>query len=658
MFDFVLFPSNASVPFVELNIRILLLFAVVFVLTRLLQRAPAALRYSLWLAAFMAVIVLPLAATLTPQWHANVIPLPSSSRQNISYDVTATPQKPLVSETESNTTAAEVIPENKTAVLTPQSPTTQVTTSPHQSYKLPVWLLAWAAGFAFFVFKIVFGVSNIRKIIQRSQELADDDFLKMLVDEKRRLDIRTFLEVYRSNEITSPLATGWIRPVILLPESFDTLSAQKKRYIVLHELAHVKRQDMLWQAVVQLITAALWFNPMVWFAAQRCTLEREHACDELVLHFGEQPSGYANLLLEFAQTRHSRLAHAGISMARRSQLEGRLLSILSHNSTKNPLSRTLLLKASGVVACLVFLLATFTPFSAAHVNTGLVDPPHENLILESLSIAIYDNDDDVREQAINTLGKIKSDRATQLLYTALRSRDFDDQVRAAKLLIKRGETKAWQPFVNDLQHDDPEKRIRAARLLRDIKHPATLKPLVRAMDDHNSEVREHVVRAIAELRISNAIKPLASALKDEDTDVREIAAWGLGEMKDPAALPILYSALNDPEAEVRRAAIESIGDLRDPASAVYLHKMIHDRNSGVRRETVEVLEEIRAAESVPYLIEALRDEHYKVRKAAAEALGEFRDSRAIVPLSAALHDKSDNVREEAANALGEFYNEE
>ena len=654
MFELTFWDSSTWLPVAVFNIRIALLFGVVFIFTWVFKSATAAWRHVLWMTAFGALILLPLAGRIAPQWHIGLLPAPSPSQQELIHE----PFHPAPA----SLAAESVEPSIPQTTLVPNTASheSSVTPAPVASslrLSIPLGLLLWMFGFSLLMSRVVFGTLRLRRIKQQSQELIDDNALHMLIEEKRRFQIRVPIEVYLSSEITSPLTAGWTRPVIVLPSHYHTLSAQKRRTILLHELAHIKRRDTLWQALVHLATAVFWFNPMVWMAAKRCTLEREQACDELVLHHSERPSDYAHLLLEFAELKHQ-MALSGITMAGHSQLEGRLLSILSNKRTFRPLSRATIWKTAITTLALVLMVGTFTPVSDAQPNRQILDSPHEALILESLSLAVHDRDDDVREEAIKTLGRIKSAKATQLLYDALNSEDADDQIRAAKLLLKRGETEAISSFTRDLQHEEPDARERAAKILRKIAHPTTLPALVQALHDEHAEVREEVARAIAELRTSEVIPPLSEALQDSDTDVREIAAWGLGEAKDPAALPLLFAALNDPEAKVRKAAIESIGDIRVSQSAVHIHALIHDHNRNVRREAVKVLEELRAPASVPVLIEALRDEYYKVREQAAEALGEFRDPRAIVPLSAALHDKSDNVRKEAANALGNYYNEE
>lgn len=106
-----------------------------------------------------------------------------------------------------------------------------------------------------------------------------------------------------SRELTSPLVCGLFRPVLLWPENLESqLETEQVRYIFLHELMHVKRQDLISATVVALIQALHWFNPAIWLAFARMRQDRELACDASTRELlgQKQISAYAHTLIQLA----------------------------------------------------------------------------------------------------------------------------------------------------------------------------------------------------------------------------------------------------------------------------------------------------------------------------------------------------------------------
>src|SRR5436190_8028608 len=150
-----------------------------------------------------------------------------------------------------------------------------------------------------------------------------------------------------------PVTWGWWQPVILVPAEADEWPAERRRVVLLHELAHVKRWDCLTQMIAGLSCAMYWFNPLVWVAARRMCIERERACDDLVLNAGCKASDYAAHLVEIART-FRRVPQVGaIAMARSSNLEGRIAAIVDASRNRRA-PRALLIGLCGV-AVLTFV---------------------------------------------------------------------------------------------------------------------------------------------------------------------------------------------------------------------------------------------------------------------------------------------------------------
>ena len=99
-----------------------------------------------------------------------------------------------------------------------------------------------------------------------------------------------------SDELTSPVLTGFIRPAIILPsELIMDCKVHDARMMLAHELAHLKRRDLIFGWIPAIAQLLNWWNPMLWVVSREWGLAQEIACDEFAVqttaalphHFGQ-----------------------------------------------------------------------------------------------------------------------------------------------------------------------------------------------------------------------------------------------------------------------------------------------------------------------------------------------------------------------------------
>ena len=130
-------------------------------------------------------------------------------------------------------------------------------------------------------------------------------------------------------------------------------SSDRRRIVLIHELAHIARQDWPVQICAELVRAFYWFHPLAWIAAARLRQESERACDDTVLNSGLDASDYASQLLELARTLKSseRSWSVALAIARPSHLERRFLAMLNPCTNRRGVS-----PRAGRIAKLVALV--------------------------------------------------------------------------------------------------------------------------------------------------------------------------------------------------------------------------------------------------------------------------------------------------------------
>lgn len=143
-----------------------------------------------------------------------------------------------------------------------------------------LWLLGALA------FGAHIAVANLRfwVKIRKLPELDDARILGLFSRCRALMGLRTRIALVPANAVTSPAIFGLVKPRLLIPEGMTgAVDLDGLRYVFLHELAHVKRRDILINWLTTVLQALHWFNPVIWYAFHRMRGDREPACDALAL---------------------------------------------------------------------------------------------------------------------------------------------------------------------------------------------------------------------------------------------------------------------------------------------------------------------------------------------------------------------------------------
>src|SRR6266700_6307810 len=211
--------------------------------------------------------------------------------------------------------------------------------------------------------QVIAAVWQLRKLRSRC-ELIDPRILgpdaENLIEECRRV---RGASIVVSCSVDVPTAVGFFSPVVILPAWLaEETDPEGLRYIVLHELAHLRRHDDWTNLAQKIVKAFLFFHPGVWWIERRLSLDREMACDDAVLAQSGTPKGYAQCLARVAQKSFLRrqLALAQAAVSRMRQLSLRVAQILD---VQRPRTTQLWKPAIPLVTVMAVLCA----FSAPHL---------------------------------------------------------------------------------------------------------------------------------------------------------------------------------------------------------------------------------------------------------------------------------------------------
>src|SRR5438445_7275003 len=208
------------------------------------------------------------------------------------------------------------------------------------SRNLPQMLIAlWIAGVLFFLARWRLNAMRLAALIRRAGVLTDSGWNAQVRALSADLGIDRHVALLVSDEIEVPITTGILFPRVVLSLDYPEWSPMRRSAILNHELAHIKRLDAFTQALANLAASVYWFHPLVWLMVRAMRAERERACDDHVLAAGTKASDYAHELLDIVSGLREPELAAALAMARKSQLEGRVLAVLNPALPRGSVSR-------------------------------------------------------------------------------------------------------------------------------------------------------------------------------------------------------------------------------------------------------------------------------------------------------------------------------
>jgi len=320
---------------VAASLKSFVVLALAWMASLLLRRSSAAKRHLVWVAAAIALLALPFLSESLPH-----LSIPAA----------------VVFEPATFTAASAALHDAYYSDASPVPPRGAIWRFDWQR----AIVLLWFAGAASGLLRLAIAYLSIRRI-RRGAAVLDDR--TQITELAHSLGIDRPVEVYLTEPGSMPMTAGPLSPAVFLPEDSRDWSGERRNLVLLHELAHVRRDDPALHLMGRIALTLYWWNPLAWLAWREFLKERERAADDLVLNSGARASDYASHLLDIARSmRTAALAgSAAIGMARKSQLEGRLMAILdAKTDRKNP--------RIGVWIAAALAVAIVTPIAAVHAQ--------------------------------------------------------------------------------------------------------------------------------------------------------------------------------------------------------------------------------------------------------------------------------------------------
>ena len=361
-------------------VKATLILAIARLMLMAMPRASAAMRHVIATAALIAVAAMPIATIVVPAWHVVVDkPAPPAASVNAPGSVAGTPDATPIKKTVGATDAEEnespigtAISLAKATGVVPDEPLSAMGRAMNVTSSTWKGMIVVALGIVslLMLFQMILGMAGVWHVAKNAEELTQDAALVELDHARDTLELRRDVKLLRSSRISVPVLWGFFKPVLLLPADVVTWPAERLRVVLLHELAHLKRFDGISLILTRIAVAIFWYHPLAWSLERAGRSECERACDDLVLAGGTKPSEYADHLLAIARSMPTfdPFRSVTLAMSRKSQLEGRLLSILQPHVARRVFS------GRGVAMACALAVAVIIPVSALRLTAEQQKP--------------------------------------------------------------------------------------------------------------------------------------------------------------------------------------------------------------------------------------------------------------------------------------------
>jgi beta-lactamase regulating signal transducer with metallopeptidase domain len=301
--------SLTEIPLVVLLADLIAKVSILLVLAcathTLLGRRGVLIRSAVWNAVLLAAILQPIAALGLPRLRVACLavsePGPSAAQRAVSRGIDRSPT--------SRSHSRAGIPDPTPAIFS--VPAQQVRQASWwvgnkiSVVALSVWVLVgtYVAGVAILSVRLGASLTAVSRLKRKALAVDNPAWTEPLLRWRKRLGISRPVSLIQSDFARVPLLLGWLHPVIVLSGADDDavgLSASQVDAVLLHELAHLRRGDDVWNLAQHVVQILYWPHPLIWLAGRMIAGVREQACDDLCVRWVGGAHDYRATLLAVA----------------------------------------------------------------------------------------------------------------------------------------------------------------------------------------------------------------------------------------------------------------------------------------------------------------------------------------------------------------------
>ncbi len=241
---------------------------------------------------------------------------------------------------------------------------------------LPLIVFVWLLGALLFMLRLIGSYIYVQKVKHRYLFPVAQKWQCKLQKLSTHIGLKQKVDFFESSLISTPMVIGFFKPILLFPVgAINQLHIEEVEAIIVHELAHIQRNDYVLNLIQSVIEVLFYYHPVIWWISNHIRIERENCCDDKVLEICNNPLDYAKALVSL-QTMQNQIPILAMPLSNhKSHLLNRVKRILNQPKNKSNIMEKLTI--SSLLVCLLFIVSVSA--TKPYTNRELIKVKFEEL---------------------------------------------------------------------------------------------------------------------------------------------------------------------------------------------------------------------------------------------------------------------------------------
>jgi beta-lactamase regulating signal transducer with metallopeptidase domain len=355
----------------------------------------------------------------------------------------------------------------------------------------------WLAGMVILVIRFMLGFLYCKRLRTYQLEVLPDEIYSAIIKLSEKIGLTRKVEAFFSPLAKGPVTIGTLKPIVLFPiTAFTGLSSREIEAIIAHELAHIMRNDYLFNILQTVIEILFFYNPAVWIISSQIRAERENSCDNIAVEATGDKVAFvkalATIQINTYKNEQLSLAFAG----KRSSILQRIKRLQNQIAMKTNFLEKLI---AGFIILIGITLASF-----AFGN--------QKKIPETLPLNVQDTI--VQEKKLTDAEK---DSIKAVLETNIRKADIDKEKKEELQKVTELALSEDDEYVSEMMVEDINRAFEEINFSEIMCE--TMKEVSAALKEASLEINE----AMREVDREDINRDLEEAARDIEEAKREMA---------------------------------------------------------------------------------------------------------------------------------------